>query len=79
MAQPDETTKIAELADEFLAQKVEAVLDERGIPHIIQSYHDTAYDGLFQTQQGWGCVLAPESQRDAVLAVIEELRSGEGG
>ena len=30
------------------AQVIESILTEQNIPHRIRSYHDTAYDGLFQ-------------------------------
>jgi len=51
-------------------------LSSRGIPHIMQSYHDSALDGLFQGQRGWGHIEAPQSYRDEILAVIEDLKSG---
>ena len=46
--------KVGILESGIEAQLLDSILDERNIPHHIQSYHDTAYDGLFQTQKGWG-------------------------
>ncbi|NUM53085.1 MAG: hypothetical protein HUU46_05525 [Candidatus Hydrogenedentes bacterium] len=70
----DRTIHIAELENEFQAQIVGQLLESRGLPHIIRSYHDSAYDGLFQTTLGWGCVEAPESFKEDVLAVVEKVR-----
>jgi len=39
----------------------------------MKSYHDTAYDGIFQVQKGWGHVEAPESFRDEIIAIQQEL------
>ena len=46
--------KVDILENEIEAQLLDSILNERNIPHHIQSYHDTAYNGLFQTQKGWG-------------------------
>ncbi len=67
--------RIVTLDNEVEAGLVDAVLLERKIPHIMQSYHDSAYDGLFQMQRGWGVVLAPPGRKAEVLAVIEDIRS----
>jgi hypothetical protein len=39
------------------------------------SYHDTAYDGLFQTQKGWGHVSSPSSFKQEILEILHELRT----
>ncbi len=66
--------KIAILDNEFEAQLLDSILSERGIPHAIRSYHDTAFDGLFQTQKGWGKVDAPASFEGEILEILSELR-----
>lgn len=70
----DKLEKIAVLDSEVQAELVDSVLEERDIPHLMQSYHDSAYDGVFQTHLGWGHVEAPVTFRDEVLAVIEEIK-----
>lgn len=65
--------KIAILNDEMQAQLLEAVLSDQGIPHVLRTYHDSAYDGLFQTQKGWGVVLAAPEHREEILAVLADL------
>jgi len=70
----EDLERIATLETEIQAGLVDAILNERKIPHIMQTYHDTAYDGLFQFQKGWGVVLAPADFRDEILAVIEDIK-----
>ncbi|MCD6305900.1 MAG: hypothetical protein J7M32_06375 [Deltaproteobacteria bacterium] len=70
----DDYKKGATLENEFEAQLLESVLNERGIPHMMRSYYDTAFDGLFQAQKGWGHVSAPEAYLDEIEAIVRELR-----
>ena len=70
----DRLEKIAVLDNEVQAELVDSVLSERDIPHIMRSYHDSALDGLYQAKAGWGHVEAPESCRDEILAVIEDVK-----
>jgi hypothetical protein len=66
--------KIAVLDNEVQAELVDSVLEERGIPHIMQCYHDSALDGIYQARAGWGHIEATWDSRDEILAVIEELK-----
>jgi len=70
----EDYSKIAILDNEVEARLIESILKEREIPHMLRSYHDTAYDGLFQTQKGWGEIRAPESYEEEILAIIDEVR-----
>jgi hypothetical protein len=49
------------------------ILKERNIPHIMKSYHDSAYDGLWQTQSGWGQIDAPEEYRDEIMDIFNNM------
>ncbi len=66
--------KIAILENEIEALLLDSILTERDIPHLMRSYHDTAYDGLFQTQKGWGYVGAPESFKEEIIEILNDLR-----
>ncbi|QTA78400.1 Uncharacterized protein dnl_06220 [Desulfonema limicola] len=72
-----EYVKIAILENQFEAQIISAVMEDTGIPHIIRSYHDTAYDGLFQAQKGWGEVRAPLDYGKQILEILSDLRAGD--
>jgi hypothetical protein len=67
------------LENQFEAQLLDSVLRERGIPHRMRSYYDTAFDGLFQSQKGWGYVSAPEGFLDEIETILSELRKGVEG
>ncbi len=66
--------KIATLDNEIEANLLESVLTERYVPHLMRSYYDTAYDGLFQTQKGWGYVSAPEGYKEEIMEILADLR-----
>ena len=66
--------RIAILESEIEAQLLDSILNERNIPHHIQSYHDTAYDGLFQPQRGWGHVSCPRLWSEEIGTILSEIR-----
>ena len=66
--------KIATLENEIEAGLLDSVLTERNVPHLMRSYYDTAYDGLFQTQKGWGYVSAPEGYEEEIMEILADLR-----
>ena len=71
--------KAVTLDNEIEAGLMESILKERGIPHRMRSYHDTAYDGLFQTQKGWGIINAPESHLEEIKEILSDVRKEAGG
>jgi hypothetical protein len=66
--------KIATIRNEIEAMCLRSELEERSIPHAMQSYHDSAYDGLFQFAGGWGHVEAPLNHRDDILEILDAIR-----
>ena len=66
--------KIAAIDNEIEAICLKGELEQRGIPHLIQSYHDSAYDGLFQFHGGWGHVEAPADYSREILQILDDLR-----
>lgn len=76
---PDkEFIKIAVLEGLIEAQVVESFLKDRRIPYRIRSFHDTAYDGLFQLQKGWGELFAPASYKAEIDEIVASIRSRNG-
>ena len=69
--------KILTLENEMHAYRIKDILDGEGIPHIIRSFHDSAYDGLFQGQYGWGALEADEQYEEIILELIEKNLSDE--
>jgi outer membrane protein assembly factor BamE (lipoprotein component of BamABCDE complex) len=68
-----ELKTILVLKNEIEAQVLSEALHARGIPHMVRSYHDSAYDGLFQMQKGWGALLGPDDRRDEILQIYDSL------
>lgn len=66
--------KIAILENEIEARLLGSILTERHIPHLMRSYYDTAFNGLFQTQKGWGFISAPISYKGEVVEILSDLR-----
>jgi hypothetical protein len=66
---------IAVLENAIEAQLIGSILAQRGIPHRLRSYYDTAYNGLFQFQKGWGKLYAHPQHKQEILQVIKEVRS----
>ena len=68
--------KIAVLDSLVQAKTLEAVLKDQGIPHVLKTYHDSAYDGLFQGSMGWGHIEASEENESRILDVLATLSVG---
>ncbi len=60
----------------FEGDRVSQALMEAGIPFVMKSFHDTAYDGLYIPQKGWGAVLVPEDFEEKAEGIISEVRGG---
>jgi len=67
--------KIAVLESPFEAQVVEGILREEEIPFLVRSYHDTAYDGIFQMQKGWGEIRAPAPHGPRIKEILSFVRT----
>jgi hypothetical protein len=49
-------TNIYTPANDAEADALQSVLQEHNIYSEVVSFHDTAYDGLYQSQYGWGVI-----------------------
>lgn len=65
--------KILTLNNQVEAKLLESILHEREIPFLIRTYYDSAYDGLWQAQAGWGHVEAPSEFREEILKIYSEM------
>ena len=68
-----EFKRILVLENAIEAQLLHSILTERSIPHVMVSYRDSAYDGIYQLRRGWGHVGAPERYREDIAAIHEDL------
>ena len=65
--------KIFILQDRFEADLIKKELDRERIPVLIRSFRDTAYDGIYIPQKGWGEVMVPEKDRERAQELIDNL------
>jgi hypothetical protein len=65
------------LSNSIEADLLSKMLEEKNIPHVVISYHDTAYDGLFQMQQGWGHIETSEDRYEEVMGIYEDLKNSQ--
>lgn len=73
----ENTEKILILENQIEAKLMEEILTDKNIPFIIRSYHDSAYDGLWQMQSGWGHIEAPPKYKDEILKVYKIVSKNE--
>lgn len=65
--------KILVLNNEIEAKLLSEILNDKNIPHLIRSYHDSVYDGLWQVQSGWGHIEAPQEYKEEILKIYNEM------
>jgi hypothetical protein len=65
--------KILTLENEIEASLLKKLLDEAEIPCVVKSYYDSALDGLYQTQKGWGHIEAPAEYGEAIQKIYYGL------
>lgn len=57
----------------FEADIITQALDREGIPVVCRAHEETAYDGLFIPQRGWGSILVPTAQKERALEIIRDV------
>ena len=60
------------LPNEVEAMVLHDVLEAENIPHMVESYRDTAYDGLFQITRGWGALVTREEDAERAVALVKQ-------
>jgi hypothetical protein len=75
-------TNIHTLANRFEADLLLDALNQEAIPAFLRTFEETAYDGLFVCQRGWGWLMVPEELSAQAIAIIapllENLKSSAG-
>jgi hypothetical protein len=65
--------KLIILDNLFQADLLIDALGKAQIPFLVREYKDTAYDGLFVTQKGWGTVMVEETKLEEAKAISKDL------
>jgi len=69
----NKAVRILVLKNEIEAKLLEEILTQKGIPHMIRSYHDSVYDGLWQTSSCWGQLEALEKDKEEILEIYRQM------
>ena len=64
-------TNIHTLANRFEADLLMDALKQEGIPTFLRTFEETAYDGLFVCQRGWGWLMVPEDFASRATEIIK--------
>lgn len=67
--------KIMQLNNQFEADMLLDVLQDRGIPVIIEEYNDQIFGETFNELKGWGTVWAEERHEEEIKQVMAEMRA----
>lgn len=67
--------KILIFDNHFQAELTKKALTDAQIPFYVHCNHDTAYNGLFQFQKGWGYLKAPAEYHDQIVEIFENIKS----
>jgi hypothetical protein len=70
----DQWVKAGTVENRFEGDRISQALHEAGIPFLIKSFLDTAYDGLYIPQKGWGIVMVSEKNREEAERLIGEVK-----
>jgi hypothetical protein len=65
--------KLITVDNQFQADLLTDALGKAEIPFLVREYKDTAYDGLFVTQKGWGTIMVEESKLDEARIISKDL------
>ena len=65
--------KILDLTNEFEAELMEEVLTDKKIPFGIVPSGDSAMGGIWELENGWGYLEAPEEYREEIVRIYKEI------
>lgn len=72
--------RVHTVENRFEADLLVQALRQENIPVLLRRFEETAYDGLFITQMGWGALLVPgdyeEEAARVVNRVLESINDG---
>lgn len=80
LGQQQDMVRIHTVENRFEADLLVQALRQENIPVLLRRFEETAYDGLFVTQMGWGALLVPgdyeETAARVVSRVLESISDG---
>jgi len=75
----EELVTAAVLAGPIQAQVIVHLLEEENIPHLIHRFDETAFNGIFVAQKGWGELRVPPNRLDWVKGLVAGVEKSSPG
>jgi hypothetical protein len=72
-ADQQDMVRVHTVENRFEADLLIQSLRQENIPVMLRRFEETAYDGLFVTQMGWGAILVPGDYEEAAANVISRV------
>ena len=73
LEQQQDMVRIHTVENRFEADLLIQSLRQENIPAMLRRFEETAYDGLFVTQMGWGAILVPGDYEKEAASVISRV------
>ena len=73
LEQQQDMVRIHTVENRFEADLLIQSLRQEHIPAMLRRFEETAYDGLFVTQMGWGAILVPGDYEKEAASVISRV------
>jgi len=70
----EQWVKAGTVENRFEGDRISQVLREAEISFLIKSFLDTAYDGLYIPQKGWGIVMVSQKHQEEAERLISEVK-----
>jgi len=70
----DQWVKVGTVENRFEGDRISQALGEAGIQFLIKSFLDTAYNGLYIPQKGWGVVMVSEKNKEEAERLVSEIK-----
>jgi hypothetical protein len=65
--------KLRTVQNRFEGELLAAALEQCGINFFLRTFEDTAYDGLFVTQEGWGALWVESEDRQIAEDILQKF------
>jgi hypothetical protein len=73
LEQQQDMVRVHTVENRFEADLLVQALGQENIPVLLRRFEETAYDGLFVTQMGWGALLVPGDYEEEAARVVNRV------
>lgn len=70
--------KLRTVQNRFEGELLSAALEQSGVDFFLRTFEDTAYDGLFVGQEGWGVLWVAPADRQVALEIFQQFDTAYG-